>query len=239
MHFIELSKYNRWQAFASHLALSLIIFLTLTFIIVFIWYPGDLIQAGGWQGLKIVAGIDLVLGPLLTLIIYNPTKKSLPFDLAFIALIQLCGLSYGVYAIHNEKPEILVLSYDGIHVITYTDTLSENFDRKALEAFSPKRPAVAALDLPPTPEEAYQVAFMHNLAGDSPITSRVDLYRKLTSINSHALYQSTFSTDKEKNCIKAAVLSKHLATERQACLHISHTKAYLNFTQNQTQKIFE
>ena len=110
MHLNSLRKINRYQACLTHFGISLILFLFLLSIIIFVWYPGDLIHAGGWQGIKIVAGVDLVLGPLLTLVIYNPMKKSLPFDLFVIAMIQISALGYGVWNVYNEKPEALVLS---------------------------------------------------------------------------------------------------------------------------------
>ena len=71
---------NRWQAFSIHLCISSVIFVTLLFIIVAFWYPGVFIYLGGWLGIKIVAAVDMVLGPLLTLIIFNPAKKKLKID---------------------------------------------------------------------------------------------------------------------------------------------------------------
>ena len=50
------------QAFLLHFAVSLIVFVALVAIMRLIWYPGDLFfMDGGWQGLKILAPIDLVL----------------------------------------------------------------------------------------------------------------------------------------------------------------------------------
>ncbi|MCI0433910.1 MAG: FAD-dependent oxidoreductase, partial [Gemmatimonadetes bacterium] len=39
-----------------------------------------------------VEACEVVIGPLITLIIYNPTKKSLRFDLTVVALLQLSAL---------------------------------------------------------------------------------------------------------------------------------------------------
>ncbi len=40
--------------------------------------------------------IDVVLGPLLTLIVYKKGKRTLVMDLAVIAALQLAALTYGL-----------------------------------------------------------------------------------------------------------------------------------------------
>ncbi len=73
---------NRWKAFAIHMGASLLLFLGLLLIIINVWFPGILFSIdGGWDGLKILLGVDLVLGPLLTLLVYKAGKPGLKFDL--------------------------------------------------------------------------------------------------------------------------------------------------------------
>lgn len=63
-------------ATTNHLLLSVVIFSLLFGILIFFWYPSPYFSAsGGWEGLKIAAAVDLVLGPILTLIVFN-TKKA-------------------------------------------------------------------------------------------------------------------------------------------------------------------
>ena len=84
----ELTEYNRYQAFAVHMAISLVIFFILLVCITQYWYPGILFDTGnGWKAIGMIVGIDLVLGPLLTLIVFNHNKSSLKFDLAIICLL--------------------------------------------------------------------------------------------------------------------------------------------------------
>ena len=81
---IRQSLAGRIKAFLIHLGISLVILFVLLYLLVFVWYPPPLFAAdGGMQGLKIILGVDLVLGPLLTLMVYNPAKgwKRLKFDL--------------------------------------------------------------------------------------------------------------------------------------------------------------
>jgi hypothetical protein len=55
--------------------------------------------AGAEGLLLLMAGIDIVVGPLLTLIVFKAGKKGLKFDLALIALAQAAFLAYGVWTI--------------------------------------------------------------------------------------------------------------------------------------------
>jgi len=114
----ELSEYNRYQAFAIHIAISLVIFFILLLCITQYWYPGLLFDAGnGWKAIGIIASIDLILGPLLTLIIFNPKKKSLRIDLAIIALLQCTALIYGSWTIYQNRPIALVYIGSSFHLL--------------------------------------------------------------------------------------------------------------------------
>ena len=71
---------SKLRAGSIHLLISLVIFLILVAVIYFIWYPQPyFFTAGGWHGVKIAGAINLALGPLLTLIIFNPAKRRIAF----------------------------------------------------------------------------------------------------------------------------------------------------------------
>ncbi|MCH2041473.1 MAG: hypothetical protein MK185_12645 [Saccharospirillaceae bacterium] len=110
---LGLTHLNRYQAFGIHFLASLVVFAILTALIFFYWFPGILRVADpSWQQILIViAGVDLVLGPALTLIIFNPAKKSLKMDLSIIAALQIAALAYGSYTVHNTRPLALSLSF--------------------------------------------------------------------------------------------------------------------------------
>lgn len=98
---------SRWSAFCIHLLISLILLLLITTVIYFIWYPQALtFAADALEGMKIVIMVDMVLGPALTLIIYNTNKarKVLFRDLAIIATFQLSCLSAGLFVVYQERP---------------------------------------------------------------------------------------------------------------------------------------
>lgn len=113
---------NRWQAFSIHFALSLAVFLVLVALMVLFWFPGELFFLdGGWQGLKLVALIDLVLGPALTLVLWNTKKKSLVFDLCVIGALQIAALSYGFVTTYDQRTVAMVFAENNFVSVSNAD----------------------------------------------------------------------------------------------------------------------
>ncbi len=77
------------------------------------WYPGPLFALeGGWEGLRLVILVNLVLGPALTLLLFKPGKRGLWFDMTVVVLLQLGALAYGVWALYDARPVLLVHADD-------------------------------------------------------------------------------------------------------------------------------
>lgn len=102
---------NRWKASALHLLLSVLIIGGIALAAFLLWYPYGLYRIAGHDRLLLIMlGIDLVAGPLLTLVVYKVGKRSLRFDLAVIALCQLAFLGYGLHTLWASRPVFLVAS---------------------------------------------------------------------------------------------------------------------------------
>jgi len=124
---MHLTSMNRFQAFAAHFGISLVIFLVLIALVFAVWYPGILMDAdNSWQqALMMIAGVDLVLGPLLTLIVFNPTKKSLKMDLSVIGICQLIALVAGLHAVNGSRPLGLYVAFPPAgYEIMYANTVT-------------------------------------------------------------------------------------------------------------------
>jgi hypothetical protein len=143
-------RVSRWQASAAHLFISVSLALTVLLAMRWIWYPGPHFEAmGGKDLLFILIGVDIVIGPLITLIIFNTKKKSLRFDLAIVALLQLAALAYGVHAMFEARPIYVVYTKDRFDVVTAKDILPEELAKvtrkeyKSLPLFGPKLVGIA------------------------------------------------------------------------------------------------
>ncbi len=148
---------NRYQAFAIHLGISLIIFMILTSVIVFFWYPGFLFSTdGGWQGIRIIAGVDLVIGPFLTLLLYKKGKPGLKFDLMCITAVQLCCLALGIYIVYQERPIAVIYADGTFYSMSKTQFKSRNIDYRHIEGVSLLSPTWIYIDLPEDEKERHK-----------------------------------------------------------------------------------
>ena len=112
---------TRWKAALIHLSLSAIIAAAVLALMLLVWYPYPLFAAvGGQQVLLILLGVDVTLGPLITLTIFN-TKKSrkvLTFDLSVIAILQTAALIYGMSVVFQARPVYVAFSKDSFDLVT-------------------------------------------------------------------------------------------------------------------------
>jgi len=172
---------NRWVAFATHFGLSLLIFLGLLGIIVFLWYPGALFAAaGGWQGIRIVVGVDLVIGPLLTMIVYNLAKprRLLYRDLAIVGAIQLTCLVAGVAIVYTERPVAVVYCLDKFYALKRSELVAHGKDPKRL----PLRlmtPSYFQVEQKATSQEEAELIRQINAFIGKDQVFRTDLYQPL------------------------------------------------------------
>lgn len=179
---------NRWQATLIHLGISAVIFVVLLAIIILIWYPGIFIHAGGWQGIQIVAAVDLVLGPLLTFIVFNPNKKSLPMDLSIIAALQISCLGYGVWAVEQQRPLAQILLDDTLYVISKANYIERQTGLDFMDRIPGPTPKIIMLDLPNN-HTAIAIKMTTAIIADSPLQFQTDLYLPITIANETALHQ--------------------------------------------------
>lgn len=111
---------DRFQASAIHLTVSLTIALLAGLLVFGLWYPYPYREiSGGRELFVIVVTVDVILGPLITLAIFNRAKPwcQLRFDLAVVALLQLVALGYGLWTVFVARPVHLVFEYSRFSVV--------------------------------------------------------------------------------------------------------------------------
>lgn len=99
---------SRWKAAAIHSTISAAIALLIGLLLFGIWYPPPYFHAGGGDELVLLIGVDLAIGPLLTLIVFRSGKRWLLFDLATIGVLQTIALVYCISVSLRSRPIFLV-----------------------------------------------------------------------------------------------------------------------------------
>lgn len=144
---------QRKKTILLHVTVSAAVVGTVIAIIFLSWYPSPYFRiSGGEQVLRVLIGVDLVLGPLLTVLLYKPGKKGLWFDMWFIAIVQLTALVYGTSVIYEQRPQYVVYSGDRFAVLPEADLVTDGDPIVAC----PERdrpPCVAVAVLPSDPDE--------------------------------------------------------------------------------------
>ncbi|MEJ6001511.1 TfpX/TfpZ family type IV pilin accessory protein [Paucibacter soli] len=118
---------NRWhsvgraQAAGIHLACSVVLAAATAWLVFGVWYPWPFnLLSGGTELFKLLVSVDVVLGPLLTLVIFNRAKPraELRRDLSVIVLLQLAAMGYGLYAMAVARPAVIALEVDRFRVVS-------------------------------------------------------------------------------------------------------------------------
>jgi len=150
---------TRWGAATTHVGFSAILLLIIMSLVYFVWYPGALTFAGGAEeGLKIVIAVDMVLGPLLTLVVYNIVKprKELIRDLSFIALFQISCLVAGMSLVYEQRPLAVVYSGNEFQIFDAQDLENNQIQINLLDKFSGPYPKIILEKAPEDPDLAIQ-----------------------------------------------------------------------------------
>lgn len=171
---------NRFGAFGVHLGISLVIFLALAAVVVFLWYPGFFFTTdGGWQGIRLIATVDLVLGPLLTLVVFDRNKPELRRDLTIIGVVQATCLAAGVFVVYSERPLALVYS-DGSFKSVSADTYREaGLPVPDLSHLPGPYPKQVVVDLPEDPIAQSDIR-RDAIGRKIPLAAMADLYVPLS-----------------------------------------------------------
>lgn len=112
------------RAFGWHLAGSVLVAALASWVVFVLWYPEPYASLlGGTQLFLLVVAVDVVCGPLLTFVLFNPqkSKRELTLDLGLVALVQMGALLYGVHTVWLARPVYLAFELDRFRVVTYAD----------------------------------------------------------------------------------------------------------------------
>lgn len=173
----EWLKTSRLRAFVNHLLMSFIIVGSVFAVVFFVWYPSPFFSAvGAWSVIRILVGTDLVIGPLLTLIVFRPGKRLLILDVVFIAIVQISALIYGTTVLYQERPQFAVFALDRFHILSERDVPEALREPFAWIEKPVQGPLLASARLPETLEERQQLMQETVFGGAPDIEQRPALW---------------------------------------------------------------
>jgi hypothetical protein len=123
---------DRARAATIHLGISLAVALMAAGLVFGQWYPYPYRAISGGSSLfLILVTVDVIMGPLITLMIFNRAKpmRELRRDLAVVAVLQLAALAYGVWVVWIARPVHVVFEVDRLRVVHAADVPVDLLDR--------------------------------------------------------------------------------------------------------------
>ncbi len=187
---------TRKKAAATHLLISIVIATLIGLAFAFIYFPGYYFTVlDGWHRFLLIIGVDVVLGPLLTLIIFNTKKpkKELFRDVSIIATIQLAALLYGLYIFAQTRPVYTAFNGQVLYIVSANEYLPSAFSFASppydtLPKFGPKEVFVKK-----TPEDKETKERIMVSMGEAYWP---ELYEPMNAEHKKTLYQAGIPIDK-------------------------------------------
>lgn len=153
-------------------------------LVLLVWYPPPYDQlSGGFKLFSILVGVDVVCGPMLTLVLFNPKKsrRELTFDMSLVVLIQLAALGFGMHTAYQARPLFLVHEVDRFRVITSLD-YGDAEVQKAIDALMPElrpnwlKPPVTVGIRDPISSQERQEVMLESTFGGRDYSQRPEFY---------------------------------------------------------------
>jgi len=168
------------RAAGIHFLFSLGVALLSALLVFGLWYPFPYRElSGGRELFLLVTSVDVVCGPLLTLVMFSPTKPraELLRDLGLVVLIQLTALGYGVWTVWMARPLYLVQEVDRFRVIAAPDIEVQDLLKLPVE-LQPRLlsgPMTVGIRPPKDAQERLTV-LRESVAGGRDYSQRPDFY---------------------------------------------------------------
>jgi len=160
---------QRLKAFFTHLFISLVGIACVFALTIHYIYPKAIAEATrGLDAFQTLILVDLILGPVLTLIIYNKNKpyKELLSDISIIATLQVCALIYGLAILYQERPSIIIYwsAEEYFQILNQEDFQAQINNKEQFDSFkhklSPISPYISYYSL----RKSYEEDIKHSIS---------------------------------------------------------------------------
>lgn len=167
-----------------HALLSASLAIVIYFAVFSFWYPYPYRYLAGGQNLFfLLIAVDVICGPILTAIIFDPMKRRsvLFIDLFFIFLMQIFALGYGLHSVWLARPLYLVMEIDRFKVVAAPDLENEAAAESLAQLptqLIPKfwsQPLIVGIRSPKSDKERTDILF-ETLVGGRDYAVRPDFY---------------------------------------------------------------
>lgn len=188
----------RFAAAGVHLLISLLVALAAAALVFGVWYPYPFREiSGGLSLFRVLISVDVVVGPLLTWLVFNRRKPvgELRRDLAVIGCLQLVALAYGLWSMHQARPVYLVHEVDRFVTVSAAEIDPEDLKDASPEFRSTHHFGVRTLGLrDPIDQNEKLKALSLSLVGKD-LSLQPRFWQQLSSDNKKAISEGSKPLD--------------------------------------------
>lgn len=171
---------DRLIAASFHFCISLMIAGSLAGLVFGYWYPypyGEI--SGGRELFFLLMAVDVVIGPLITLIIFNKkkSKTELRRDLVLVGCFQFLALFYGLWTVAIARPVHLVFEIDRFRVVHAVDVDSSLLEKASLNLSKLPKNGPTIIAIRPFINEAERIDITLEAMQAGSVAARADLWQ--------------------------------------------------------------
>lgn len=225
---------EKFLATTVHFGVTLLLTGIAASIIFLVWFPDPMqTLVGGTELFLIVVIVDLALGPMISLVIYDSRKsrRTLLMDYGIVGVIQIAALVYGVWVVAGARPVYYAFNKDRYEIVSAVDikdtelALAKEPQYRQLPWTGPRLVAVSV------PPEDQQDALFQSLEGNESHQRPkffVPLASKLEEIRRRAGTIAELEAKKpdSKALLDEALAGVNIPADRIAWLPVRHRKGF-------------
>lgn len=170
---------ERLVAAVIHLVLSASAVGLLAAVMWFAVYPPPFFWIdGGWTVLRILLLADVILGPLLTFVVFNRAKPEWRRDLAIIAIVQVLAFAYGAYTMARYRPVFAVYIDRSFFAVTWpkVEMATQDLAKPRALRGDAWAPTLVVMDMPTDRAQQLELLRRTNPDGTSALPGMGDRY---------------------------------------------------------------
>jgi hypothetical protein len=188
----------RIRASAIHLGISFALATVAAMLVFGIWYPYPYRDSSGGKELfLIITSVDVMLGPLITLAVFNVKKpfRELRRDLLIVVVFQLSALVYGLWVVCMARPVQLVFEFDRFRVVHAIEIPSDLIEQapKGIKPLPLTGPTLLAVRPFRNADEAREATLA--ALGGVALSARPDLWQPYTDAKDRVLAEAKTITE--------------------------------------------
>jgi hypothetical protein len=196
---------NKFKASLIHLSISTVVIGIFYLFILNIWYPSPYFQVSGLLSIMLMlVAIDLIVGPLLTFIVFKPKKSSLKFDLSVIAMMQIVALIYGAIAVYEGHPVYVAYVVDRFTLVSVGESDPEKSKYEKFKVSTFGSPQLVYAKMPEKNKEKNELVFAA-MSGGQDLEHHAEYYEPIDQYTDKIVERSiavdkilAFTDSKEK-----------------------------------------